>query len=83
MYIGTPQKPLENKIYLSDYKNNIYKKLNSGEFLCSFEDQNLRKVIFELKNKLQMNIQTLQCDCNNYKRIHKAYYYEWATEFRL
>jgi hypothetical protein len=82
MYLGTPQKPTKENEFKSNIKQNIYDKLNRGDFICRFTNPEARKIIYEIKTKLQMNIQTLSCDCEKYSRKHNAYYYEWATEFR-
>ena len=82
MKYQTPQKPIKENEFKSDRKQDIYKILNRGDFICSMENPEARKVIFEIKTKLQMNIQKMHCDCERFSRVHIAYYYEWATEFR-
>ena len=82
MYLGTPQKPIKENIFKSDHKQNIYKILNRGDFICGLSNPEVRKIIFELKRKFNMNIQTLTCDCEKHTRKHNAYYYEWATEYK-
>jgi len=76
------QKPLKEDEFKSQTKQDVYNKLNRGEFLCSSSYTELRKIVYEIKNKFNMDIQTLTCDCNKILRTHKSYYYEWANEFK-
>lgn len=57
-------------------------KLKSGALLCSFDNDIYRRWVFEFKTDQNYPIETLECDCGNYERKHKAYYYEWALEYR-
>ncbi len=82
MNLGIPQKPIKESEFKSHTKQNVYNKLNRGEYICSFTNTELRKIIFDIKTKLNMNIQTLTCDCDKFSRKHNAYYYEWASEFK-
>lgn len=56
--------------------------LKSGALLCSFENELYRRWIFAFKKDNNYPIETMICDCGNYTRKHKAYYYEWALEYR-
>jgi len=64
-------------------KHHVLNQLRSGRFICSFQLPDIRKLAWDYKN-WNFPIETLQCDnmeCIE-KRKHKAYYYEWARDFR-
>lgn len=63
-------------------KQEALDKLKSGALLCSFENDIYRRWVFEFKTKQGYPIETLVCDCGNFARKHKAYYYEWALDYR-
>jgi len=60
-------------------KAKIIKALKDEKHVCtrSNEYQNLRKIIFVLKQNEEMHIHSMTCQCNDTNK-HKQYYYEWA-----
>ena len=74
-YIGTNKPILE--VY-KGIKQKIYIRFLKGEYLCSKEDENIRKYAIEFTKNLKMPIENMTCDLWENQRKHKMYYYEWA-----
>lgn len=66
----------------SEEKQKALNILKSGALLCSFENSLYRRWVFQFKNEENIPVETMTCDCGKYERKHKAYYYEWALEYR-
>jgi len=64
-----------------DYKGEIFKRLCNYEFICTNESEMIRRYAYVFCQE-GFPIRTMHCDCGNYKRVHNAYYYEWALDIR-